>query len=124
MCRHACVDECTAEGASLSTGAEQAKTQHDTLTARIREVKAAAATQDGEFGVGMQAAQSLKRRFATGKDRFNTAEAQTCETQEEMPGLPALVEGANWTVDGEREPGCRARPCKLLCVRYYIYTAV
>lgn len=80
----------------------QSKAQYDCLTARIRKLKVAAATSDGELGVVVRPVRSSNSRIAGGDDRENAAESQAHETSGKMPELRALVEGLYQTFGGKR----------------------
>lgn len=98
---HDCVDEWTAESASLTTETEQAKAEREKLTALILELEAAAATHEGELGVVGQAVRYLKGHVAVGEDIANTAQALARRTLDKTSKIRAPVEGLNWTVIGK-----------------------
>lgn len=65
----ACVDELTTKRAWWAVETEQVKVTHNTLAARIRELKVTAGTRDGELRVMVWGMWSLKDRVAAGEDR-------------------------------------------------------
>lgn len=87
-------DELRAEGASMPAVTEPAKTERDTLPARVRELKVTAMTRNGELGVLVGAVRSLRGRVAAGEDRANTAEAWLARCYTIYPSFWHLSRGS------------------------------
>lgn len=71
--------------------------EQDTVATHVRELEVAATTNDGELGVVVRAARSLKIRLAMGEDRANQAELRASETLDKTFELGALVMRLNRT---------------------------
>lgn len=102
LCAHTCVQELTAERASLNAKTKQAKKKRDTLAARFRELMIAAVTSDGKLGVVVRAVWSLTDKDGADEDRANKMESRAQETLGKMHELWAIKEGLHWTVGRER----------------------
>lgn len=64
---HVHIDKLTSDHASLTTGTNQEKAEHDTLSTRTREPKVTATTHDIKFGFFVRPVQLLKILVATGE---------------------------------------------------------
>lgn len=93
--RRAHVDELTAESSSLAAETEQAKSERDTLAARVCKLQVASAKPAEMLGVVVPALQLLKGHVTVGENRAITAEVWIRKMLDKMSHLRALVEGQN-----------------------------
>lgn len=95
-----------------------------TLAARIGKLEVAEVRCNGNPGVPVLGGQSSKGRVVAGDDGANSAEAQLCDTSDEIFKLCAFVEGLNQNVGDERSPVSVLVDARLVRVRSLTTTAL
>lgn len=118
------VEKLTAERESLTVGTEKKKVEHDTLAARIRELKVVAATKHRELGIVVRVMLSSRAFAADDEDRANAAVARARETLYKMYEFRKLVRAVNRNVGGKRLLVVRLVDAELLRVRPVITAAL
>lgn len=117
-------EELTLELYTLTSGADRAKVDCDTLADHVKELEAATPKCNSQLEVFISAVCALRDHVAAGESRADTGENQARNTSDKRAKLLGLLNGLTQAVAHERMGVANIVHAELSCVRSVFTTAL